>query len=121
MSAAAARRTSLRILLGAATTMGPGKANLIEAIESTGSISAAARRMGMSYRRAWMLVDEMNRDFRAPLVTATAGGAKGGGARVTDAGRDALARYRAMERKAADGIAAEIADFATLLVPEARD
>jgi molybdate transport system regulatory protein len=101
--------------------MGPGKADLLDAIESAGSISAAARRMGMSYRRAWMLVDEMNRDFRLPLVSAAAGGAKGGGARVTDAGREALRRYREMERKAADGIAEEIAEFAQLLVPGSRD
>jgi molybdate transport system regulatory protein len=74
----------------------------------------------MSYRRAWMLVDEMNRDFRLPLVAAAAGGAKGGGAQITEAGRDALARYRAMESKAARGIAREIAEFADLLVPEAR-
>ena len=115
------KAASLRILLGRATTMGPGKADLLDAIGETGSISAAARRMGMSYRRAWLLVDEMNRDFRAPLVAATTGGSKGGGATVTDAGLDALARYRAMEEKAAAGIAREIADFSTLLVPEARD
>jgi molybdate transport system regulatory protein len=114
------KRASLRILLGAATTMGPGKASLLDAVAATGSISAAARQMGMSYRRAWLLVDEMNRDFRAPLVVAAAGGAKGGGAHITDAGRDALRRYREMEKKAAEGIAREIAEFATLLVPAAR-
>jgi len=120
MSEAKAGRPSLRILLGSATTMGPGKASLLDAIDATGSISAAARQMGMSYRRAWLLVDEMNRDFRAPLVTASAGGTKGGGASVTEAGHDALRRYRQMEKKAADGIADEIAAFSSLLVPDAR-
>ncbi len=120
MSGTDGRRPRLRILLGEAIAMGPGKADLLDAIGATGSISAAARRMGMSYRRAWVLVDEMNRAFRDPLVIASAGGARGGGAEVTDAGRDALARYREMEAKAARGIADEIARFSELLVPEAR-
>jgi molybdate transport system regulatory protein len=120
MTEASGNRPRLRILLGSATTMGPGKADLLDAIAATGSISAAARRMNMSYRRAWMLVDEMNRDFREPLVIASAGGVRGGGAQVTESGRDALRRYREMETKAAAGIAGEIAAFSTLLVPEAR-
>jgi molybdate transport system regulatory protein len=77
--------------------MGPGKADLLEAIAATGSISAAARSMNMSYRRAWLLVDVMNRTFRAPLVVGAAGGNHGGGAGVTDAGRAVLAQFRAME------------------------
>jgi molybdate transport system regulatory protein len=101
--------------------MGPGKADLLDAIGDTGSISAAARRMGMSYRRAWMLVDEMNRAFRSPLVIATAGGAKGGGAEVTQAGREALRRYREMEKKAASGVAREMREFASLLAAGHRD
>ena len=111
----------LRILLGAAVALGPGKANLLEAIARTGSISAAARDMKMSYRRAWTLVEAMNRDFREPLVETAAGGAGGGGARVTDAAQDVLARYRAMEEKAAGAVAAEIDDFTALLKDPAKD
>jgi len=113
----------LRVLMGAAVALGPGKARLLDAIGETGSISAAARAMGMSYRRAWTLVEAMNRDFRKPLVETNAGGAGGGGAVVTAAGADALRRYRQMERKAARAVAGEIDAFAELLVrvpPEAE-
>ncbi len=77
--------------------MGPGKAALMEAIERAGPISGAGRALGMSYRRAWLLVDAMNRCWSSPLVETAAGGMKGGGARVTDAGRVVLAHYRALE------------------------
>jgi len=110
----------LRILLGAAVALGPGKADLLEAIARTGSISAAARDMKMSYRRAWTLVEAMNRDFRDPLVETAAGGAGGGGARVTDSAQDVLVRYRAMEEKAAEAVAAEIDDFTALLKTPAK-
>lgn len=75
---------------------GPGKADLLEAIDRTGSISAAARAMGLSYRRAWLLVDTMNRSFRAPLVETERGGAGRGGALITDHGHKVLAQYRAL-------------------------
>ena len=78
--------------------MGPGKADLLDAIAQTGSISAAARQMNMSYRRAWLLVDAMNRCFREPLVHTAAGGAKGGGAHVSAAGAAVLAQYRSMQQ-----------------------
>jgi molybdate transport system regulatory protein len=107
----------VRILLGSVIAMGPGKADLLEAIEAEGSISAAARRMGMSYRRAWLLVDTMNQSFREALVETAAGGKGGGGARVTDFGRDMLARYRGMETKAGAAIADEISAFSTYLTP----
>jgi molybdate transport system regulatory protein len=74
--------------------MGPGKADLLEAIQNTGSISAAARLMRMSYRRAWILVDTMNSAFRSPLVRTSKGGAEGGGASLTRLGRTVLTRYR---------------------------
>jgi molybdate transport system regulatory protein len=106
----------LRILLGAEIAIGPGKADLLDALARTGSISAAARAMDMSYRRAWLLVDTMNRSFRAPLVEANKGGTGGGGARVTEFGLDVLARYRAMEIKAAASVAGEMRDFSRLLV-----
>lgn len=108
-------KPKLRILLGAEIAIGPGKADLLDAVARTGSISAAAREMGMSYRRAWVLVDTMNRCFTAPLVEASIGGSGGGGARVTDLGLDVLARYRAMEIKTAASVAAEMREFARLL------
>lgn len=105
----------LRILLGEAIALGPGKAALLAAIAQTGSISAAARAMGMSYRRAWTLVDEMNRAFRAPLVASEAGGRRGGGAVVTPLGNDVLARYRRMEAVARRALVVEISAFRRLL------
>lgn len=90
------RRASLRVrvLAGSAVAIGPGKADLLDAIRATGSISAAARSMRMSYRRAWLLVQTMNRCFAEPVVTTAKGGAEGGGATVTATGRAVLARYR---------------------------
>jgi molybdate transport system regulatory protein len=105
----------LRILLGAEIAVGPGKADLLEALVRTGSISAAAREMDMSYRRAWLLVDTMNRSFRTPLVETSQGGAGGGGAQVTALGLDVLVRYRAMEARAAASIADEMRAFSKLL------
>lgn len=77
-------------MTGDAIAMGPGKADLLEAIGRTGSISAAARALGMSYRRAWLLVDTANRCFRAPLVETV----RGGGARITAEGEAVVAAYR---------------------------
>lgn len=87
-------RLRVRIVFPAGTWMGPGKAELLERIIHTGSIAAAGREMGMSYKRAWELVDTLNRMFRDPLVESTRGGAKGGGATVTEAGLRVLAAYR---------------------------
>ncbi|MBI4969238.1 MAG: LysR family transcriptional regulator [Rhodospirillales bacterium] len=105
----------IRLLIGAATALGPGKVELLEAIARTGSISAAARAMGMSYRRAWVLVEGINQSFRRPLVVTATGGKGGGGAQVTEEGLDVLGRYRAMEAKAARAIAPELADLAAFL------
>lgn len=105
----------LRILLGAAIAIGPGKADLLDAIAASGSISAAAKRMGMSYRRAWLLVDTMNRCFRGPLVASARGGTGGGGARLTPLGEKVLARYRDMESKALDSLADDLSAFARLM------
>src|SRR5207248_1250734 len=85
----------IRILLGSSIAIGPGKAALLELIAETGSIAAAGRRMGMSYRRAWVLTKTMNACFRAPLVEAAKGGTGGGGAWLTAMGREVLALYRA--------------------------
>ena len=87
----------LRLKLPEGAVFGPGKALLLEYISTDGSISAAGRRMGMSYKRAWGLVEEMNTAFRAPLVESSRGGAKGGGARVTALGAEVLAMYRRLE------------------------
>ncbi len=77
--------------------MGPGKADLLDAIAATGSISAAGKQMGMSYRRTWLLVDTMNRCFQQPIVETATGGAHGGGTRLTDYGIDILKRYRQLQ------------------------
>ncbi len=90
----------IRISHGRMTAMGPGKADLLDAIHQTGSISAAAKRMGMSYRRAWELVDAMNQCFQQPLVSTASGGAHGGGTQVTEYGFHILNCYRAIEHKA---------------------
>jgi molybdate transport system regulatory protein len=106
------RGLTLRILGGSAAAMGPGKAELIERIDATGSISAAAREMGMSYRRAWQLVEALNASFREAVVETATGGARGGGARVTAFGRQAAVEFRAMEGKASRAIAADLRRYA---------
>jgi len=91
----------LRIKSGADIAVGPGKIDLLEAIVRRGSITAAARELGMSYRRAWLLVDTMNRCFRQPVVEAETGGKRGGGARLSRSGEEAVRRYRRVEQHAA--------------------
>ena len=106
---------TLRIMTSARPAMGPGKAQLLEHIEATGSISAAARAMEMSYRRAWQLVEAMNRDFVEPLVSTETGGKRGGGARVTPIGRDVLRQFRALELRASGAIRTGVGAFDRLL------
>ena len=108
-------RFRLRLVFGPEEWMGPGKAELLEHIEATGSISAAGRAMGMSYKRAWQLVDTMNAMFRAPLVQSSRGGAKGGGAVLTEEGHAVLAEYRALEDKAQEAGAENIARLSSML------
>jgi len=98
--------------------MGPGKADLLEAIGRAGSISAAARTMEMSYRRAWMLVEVMNRSFREPLVRSAVGGTHGGGAQLTEAGTRVLTKFRAMEAAAMVAAEAHLAPLADELADE---
>jgi molybdate transport system regulatory protein len=105
----------LRVMFGAQIAMGPGKADLLQAIAATGSITAAARRMDMSYRRAWNLVSIMNGCFREPLVDTATGGEGGGGASVTPFGQQVLARFRKMQQGIDKAIAADIAAFSALL------
>lgn len=102
---------TLRVLGKSAAAMGPGKAELVERIALTGSISAAARDMGMSYRRAWQLVESLNADFLEPVVTTATGGKRGGGARVTPFGGRLVAAFRAMEGKASAAIATDLKRF----------
>lgn len=91
-------KLNLRLHFAQGLTFGRGKADLLEAIDRTGSISGAGREMKMSYRRAWNLVEEMNTAFAPPLIDASRGGSGGGGAALTDRGREVLAHYRALER-----------------------
>ena len=98
----------LRVVLAPGIALGPGKVDLLDGIRKAGSISAAGRRMKMSYKRAWMLVDEMNGWFRDPLVTTEKGGAKGGGARLTALGESVLAAYRRMEEQANGAVADDL-------------
>lgn len=104
-----------RIHFGDEIAIGPGKAELLEAIRASGSISSAARTLGMSYKRAWNLTDTMNRCFREPLVDTATGGGGGGGARITDFGEKVLAHYRAMQARTDEAIRADLAAFAELL------
>lgn len=94
-------RLKLQLFCGDEPAFGPGRADLLEAIAREGSISGAGRALGMSYRRAWLLVDAMNRCFTERLVETLAGGGKERGARLTEAGRRVLAAYRAVEEGAA--------------------
>ena len=102
---------TLRVLGPAGPAIGPGKAELVERIARTGSISAAARDMGMSYRRAWQLVEALNAAFKEPVVATAIGGTRGGGASVTAFGERLVARFRAMERKASAAIAGDLRHF----------
>lgn len=108
---------TLRLMQEDEIAIGPGKADLLDAIEHTGSISAAARALGMSYRRAWLLVDVMNRSFRAPLVHSAAGGQQGGGATVTEEGILVRGLFRAMQAAALAAAAPHGEALAALLRP----
>jgi molybdate transport system regulatory protein len=108
-------KPQIRILFRKAIAMGPGKADLLRAIDQTGSISAAARQMEMSYRRAWLLVDTMNQAFKSPVVVTLTGGKAGGGAAVTEFGKEVLRRYSDMEKIASASVAREIRQFTQLM------
>jgi len=109
------RGLTLRVLRGRKPAIGPGKAELVERIAETGSISAAARAMGMSYRRAWQLVEALNRASRESVVLTAVGGKRGGGAAVTPFGLRLVRLFRAMESKASSAIAADLKRFETYL------
>ena len=107
-----------RLILGESIAIGPGKADLLAAIADTGSISAAGRSMGMSYKKAWYLNDTMNRCFREPLVLASKGGSGRGGAQLTSTGKKVLALYRAIEARAAVAARADLDEFASLVIDD---
>ena len=109
-------RVRISIVFESGARIGPGKAKLLESIRDTSSISAAARDMGMSYKRAWVLLDSINQAFTEPVVTAAPGGAGGGGASLTAFGAEVLERYRRIHDRAA----AMAADDLAALAPRAR-
>ncbi len=93
-------RLTVRVDFGSGRALGPGKIRLLEAIRKTGSITRAGRSLGMSYRRAWLLIDDLNRCFRQPVVTTQPGGVQGGGAALTAFGTALIGKYRAIESRA---------------------
>jgi molybdate transport system regulatory protein len=99
---------TIRVDFGAFGALGPGKVRLMELISQHGSIASAGKAMGMSYRRAWLLADAINRAFREPLIAKQTGGSGGGGARLTRLGREVVGRYRAIEGAAATASAADL-------------
>ena len=105
----------MRITDGDVIAVGPGKIALLEAIEKTGSITAAAKSLDMSYRRAWVLLDEVNRSLRAPAVDSAKGGSTGGGSALTDTGRELIDLYRRIEETAATACRMDIRKLIGLL------
>ena len=113
-----AARLSIRIDLAGEIRIGPGKIALLEAIGATGSISGAARSLGMSYRRAWLLVEEINHCLREPAVTTETGGRHGGGAAVTTVGEHLVQLYHAIESRARTAAGREFRQLGTLMRPK---
>jgi molybdate transport system regulatory protein len=103
----AAAGLSIRIDLASGLRIGPGKVALLEAIQATGSISAAARSLGMSYRRAWLLVEDLNNGLLEPVVTTESGGRHGGGASLTAVGERVIALYREIESQASSSASSQ--------------
>lgn len=114
-SPAPAPRLHVKVIFGDRLTLGPGKADLLEHIRETGSISAAGRAMSMSYKRAWGLVEEMNTAFQKPLVVSARGGAQGGGAHLTEAGEAVLTHFRKLQDIMAEAGAARIGALQSML------
>lgn len=116
-----ARDLKIRIRLCAWAALGPGKVALLQAVGRLGSITAAAKDQGMSYRRAWFLLDEMNRALAEPVVEASFGGAKGGGARLTPSGVAVVELYRRIEDKTRAAVADELAALSAMLALEVEE
>ena len=113
-------RLTVRVDFGPERAIGPGKIRLLEAIGKTGSISQAGRSLDMSYRRAWLLVDDMNQCFRQPVVTTQPGGAQGGGAVLTEFGLDLIAKYRSIEVQAMEATKTQLHALESALRNRAR-
>jgi molybdate transport system regulatory protein len=113
-------RLTIRFDFDSGRRLGAGKVALLEAIDKTGSISAAGRAHAMSYRRAWLLVDQLNQSFHEPLVSAQQGGQRGGGAKLTERGRRIVALYREAEAKMRRAAALEIEAIEAELAPDAE-
>ena len=114
-------RLTLRIDFDESRALGPGKIRLLETVGETGSISAAGRALGMSYRRAWQLIDALNQTFREHVVTTRGGGAGGGGARLTPFGATLIEDYRAMEQDARVALSLRLARLELALAPETTE
>lgn len=112
-------RLKLTLVLHSGARIGPGKAALLESIRTSGSIAAAARTMGMDYKRAWLLIDSLNRTFDVPVVERSAGGSGGGGAKLTPLGAELLARYRRLEAAASELAAADLEALERRALPDA--
>jgi molybdate transport system regulatory protein len=108
-------RLTIRMDFATGTRVGPGKIALLEAVASEGSISGAGRKLKMSYKRAWDLVEDLNRNFGSELVSKAPGGLKGGGAHLTAAGQALVTHYREIERAAHAAAGPELAAIAKLL------
>ena len=122
MPAIGALKVKAQLMCGEEIAMGPGKADVLETIDREGSISAAGRALGMSYRRAWLLVDVMNRCWAEPLVETVAGGSQARGARLTPLGREVLAAYRALERALEQAAGGPLLDaLSARLLPSPRE
>ncbi|WP_118138698.1 winged helix-turn-helix domain-containing protein [Oceanicella sp. SM1341] len=105
----------IRFVFGPEAMIGPGKADLLQAIAATGSISAAGKGMGMSYKRAWSLVEAMNAEYAGPVVETSRGGASRGGAALTPLGEKVLGLYRRLQEKAEAATRAEVAELKSVL------
>ncbi|HRD74008.1 MAG: LysR family transcriptional regulator [Anaerolineae bacterium] len=104
----------MRVMLGNGAYVGPGRADLLQGIAETGSIAAAGRRMNMSYRRAWLLIDALHQEFGAPMVTTAIGGKRGGGAQLTELGQAVLQMYRQIVARCESATAGEMRALAAL-------
>lgn len=109
----------LRLVADKDVVIGPGKADLLEAIDRSGSIASASRELGMSYKKAWQLIETMNRHFATPLIDTRMGGSRRGGATLTPLGREVLEHYRALERRLAPGDCPEAQALLERLQPPA--
>jgi len=113
-------RLTVRVDFGFERALGPGKIRLLEAVGKTGSISQAGRSLDMSYRRAWLLIDDMNQCFREPVVSTQSGGAQGGGAALTPFGQQLIEQYRSIETQATAATRPKLRELEHALRPRPR-